>query len=120
MRSLPGIETHGPSPTSHAKIRLCRRIRVRRRRERRKVQDTTLRTSQRLRKRKTQILIHYRRVRKMGKALPALTRCRNTHTHNTKRGPYAQGGARGGRWRRTSRIRLVKGEASEPSLRRSK
>src|SRR5260370_25583669 len=120
MHSLPGIQTHGPSPTSHAKIRLCRRIRVRRRRERRKVQDTALGTSQRLWKRKTQILIHYWRVREMGKALPALTRCRNTNTHNTKRGPCAQGGARGRSWRPASRIRLLKGETSWSGLRLSK
>src|SRR5713101_315781 len=120
MHSLPSIQTNGPSPSSHAKIRLCRRIRVRRRRERRKVQDTTLGTSQRLRKRKAQILLHYWRVRKMGKTLPALTRRRDTHTHNTKRGPCAQGGARGRSWRPAPRIRLLKGETSWPGLRLSK
>src|SRR6266704_2925842 len=110
MHSLPCVKTDGPSPTCHAEVWLRGRVRVRRRRQGRKIQDTTSGASQQLRKRETQILIHHWRVRKMGKALSSLSRRRNTHTHNTEGSLGAQGGARGRGWRPTPWIRFLKGE----------
>src|SRR2546425_8299331 len=109
MHSLPRIQTDGPSASRDAEIRLCWRVRIRRRRKGRKIQDTTSGASQRLRKRETQILIYHRRVRKMGKALSALSRRWNTHTHNAQGRTSAQGGARGWSWRTAPRIRLLRG-----------
>ncbi len=104
---LPRIQTDGTGPPGHAEIRLRGRVRVRGRRQRRKIQDPAPRTCQQLRKRATKILLHNRRVRKMGQEIPSLARRRDPHTDDPERSIGTQRGTRSRLRRTTPRIRLL-------------
>ena len=114
---LSRIQTDGTGSPGHAEIWLRGRVRVRGRRQRRKIQDPAPRTGQQLRQRTTKILHHNRRIRKMGQTIPSLARRRHTHTDNPERSLGTQRGTRSGLRRTTPRIRLLEGEDPRHDLR---